>query len=484
MFTFDNSYARLPETYHQAVTPTTITQPQLIIYNQPLADTLGVETTPSDNDTLAHIFSGQRLLPGSQPIAMAYAGHQFGHFVPQLGDGRALLLGEVIGHDKRRYDIQLKGAGPTPFSRNGDGRSAMGPVIREYLLSEAMHALGIPTTRALAAVSSGDLVFREEALPGAILTRVASSHIRVGTFEYFASRKDWPALKVLADYCIQRHYPELINSDNPYLDFLEAVGKRQISLVTQWMGMGFIHGVMNTDNTSICGETIDFGPCAFMDHFAFNRVFSSIDRQGRYAYDQQGQMAFWNLSSLANCLTPLIQDDTEKATQQVKDVMARLPDFFNQQSSLVMGKKLGLSEATPNDLPLVSLWLRYLQDENLDFSRSFRALSRLLDTPDRTTDLPKTEGFTQFYTPWQQRLTQQAQNSADTLALMNRHNPCYIPRNHLVEKAIALAINGDYSLFYRLNKLWASPFTEQADSTEFTHAPTTEETVTQTFCGT
>jgi uncharacterized protein YdiU (UPF0061 family) len=424
------------------------------------------------------------LLPDSQPIAQAYAGQQFGHFVPQLGDGRALLLGEVIGTDKRRYDIQLKGAGQTPFSRNGDGRSAIGPVIREYLLSEAMHALGIPTTRALAAVTSGDLVFREEALPGAILTRAASSHIRVGTFEYFSSRKDWSSLKQLTDYCINRHYPELADSHSPYLGFLEAVGKRQISLVTQWMGIGFIHGVMNTDNTSICGETIDFGPCAFMDHFAFNRVFSSIDRQGRYAYDQQGQMAFWNLSSLANCLTPIIDDDSKKATQQIKDVMERLPDFFNQQSSLVMGKKLGLAEATPDDLPLVSLWLRYLQDENLDFSRSFRALSSLLEAKATTTALPQTAGFTQFYTAWQQRLTKQSENTATSLSLMKRSNPCYIPRNHLVEKAIALATHGDYSLFYRLNTLWSSPFEEQANSVEFTLAPTTEEAITQTFCGT
>lgn len=484
MFNFDNTYIKLPESFYQEVKPSSAVQPQLISYNHQLAKSLGIISEGVDVATLAEIYSGKKILEGTQPIAHAYAGHQFGHFVPQLGDGRAILLGEVLALNGQRFDIQLKGAGPTPFSRNGDGCSAIGPVIREYLLSEAMHALKVPTSRALAAVTTGDLVFREAAFPGAILTRTASSHIRVGTFEYFASRNNNEAVKILADYCINRHYPDIQQSENVYLEFLQAVAHRQLSLVSQWMSIGFIHGVMNTDNSSICGETIDFGPCAFMDQFALDKVFSSIDRNGRYAYDQQGQIAVWNLSSLANCLIPIIDPEQDKAITLTENLINSLPDFFYTQWSAEMGKKIGLYSATKEDIGLITVWLKYLHSENLDFTNSFRQLAIALKDNAPNQYFKQTNTFDEFYTTWQKRLEAQEQPQNQAISLMNQTNPVFIPRNHQVERAIQMANNGDYCLFERLNAILSTPFEDQPDAEDYKKLPTKEEEVHQTFCGT
>jgi uncharacterized protein YdiU (UPF0061 family) len=489
LFNFDNTYIELPEDFYQKVNPSSAVAPTLIAFNTELAKELGANLEIIDEKKLTDVFSGKEILPGSIPIAQAYAGHQFGHFVPSLGDGRAILLGEIVSPKGLRFDLQLKGSGRTTFSRRGDGRSALGPVIREYILSEAMHALKIPTTRALAAVTTGDQVYRESIVPGGILTRVASSHIRVGTFEYFAYRENFSAVKQLTDYTINRHYHELIGSENIYIEFFKAVAKRKLSLVAKWMSVGFIHGVMNTDNTSISGETIDFGPCAFMDQFNDQKVFSSIDRNGRYAYSNQANMALWNLSSLANCLIPLMDTDSDEISTILKEEFENLSEYFNTLWIQEMGKKLGLFSVTQEDQGLIKDWLDYLEKESLDFTNSFQDLTGFLNQDELSQGesqniFKRTTEFDHFLSSWKKRLNQQPQNIEESKNLMQQINPVFIPRNHQVEKAIAQAMEGNYEHFHRLNHVLANPFTDQEEYQALRDAPKEDEVVHQTFCGT
>jgi uncharacterized protein YdiU (UPF0061 family) len=468
---FANSYVKLPGHFYHRVQPSSSVEPTLIAFNEKLAESLGIRWEYSSERDLAEVFSGKRLPEGADPIAMAYAGHQFGHFVPQLGDGRALLIGEVSG----QYDVQLKGSGLTPFSRGGDGRSALGPVLREYLLSEAMHALGIPTTRALAAVRTGETVHREKPLPGAVFTRVASSHLRVGTFEFFASQGKHQDVKTLVDYAIQRHDPDLVNEKDRTNRFFERVAIRKLELVAKWMGIGFIHGVMNTDNTSISGETIDYGPCAFMDEFHHEQVFSSIDRRGRYAYSNQANVALWNLWVLARTLFPLLvreNETEEKTAKRIQKLFEFLRDHYHQKYLEVMTKKFGLFEVKESDHELIDDFLEQLQTQNLDFTLSFRKLSEGSWRDPR------------FEKAWKSRLKKQRQSEKEARDLMKSVNPYLIPRNHQIERAIQHALREDDSVFHRLIKAYEKPYEADSDFEDLTHPPLPEERVTQTFCGT
>ncbi len=469
---FDNTYARLPEHFFARAQPAIAPGPKLLAWNTELANELGLNGLATSDERLANIFSGNELPDGMEPIALAYAGHQFGHFVPQLGDGRAVLLGEVISQDGQRFDLQLKGSGQTPFSRRGDGKSSLGPVIREYLLSEALYRMGVPTTRALAAVQTGESVYRETIMPGGVLTRVASSHLRIGTFEYFAARKDLNALQTLADYAIERHYPEVKDTPHPRVAFFGKVVEAQAALVAHWMDIGFIHGVMNTDNTSISGETIDYGPCAFMDEFNFNKVFSSIDQDGRYAFGQQASIAQWNLARLAECLLQL-----GDAQPLIEAEFARYHDLFEQHYLQRMRRKLGLTNVDPGDRNLINEWLQYLQDHELDYTLSFRRLGSCIDADD-----PK--AFGEFEIRWEQRIANQPEPPEIIRQQMDAVNPLYIPRNHQVERAIQAAVNGDLSVFQELNRVLQKPFEEQPEFSRYAEPPQPSERVTRTFCGT
>jgi len=475
MFNFEHSYAKLPERFYAKAKPATFPNPELITFNHELAsDTLGVDASQLSSQTLAKLFTGQTLPSGANPIALAYAGHQFGQFSPQLGDGRALLLGEIISPVGQRFDIQLKGAGPTPFSRNGDGKSALGPVIREYIVSEAMHFLGVPTTRALAAATTGENVYRDHILPGGVLTRVAASHIRVGTFEYFAAQGDTDAVKTLLRYTLERHYPDIDTHD--ILGFVKRVAHTQAELTAQWMSLGFIHGVMNTDNITLSGETLDYGPCAFMDHYSANRVFSFIDRNGRYAYNNQQSIAQWNLYRLLSCLLPFIHKDADKAIELAEESAAGYIDIYDQKWREAMAKKLGLFDVQPEDESLIHLWLQLLEDENLDFTQSFRQLS------DPHCDLKNNPRFNDFFSLWKKR--RQAHNEQTSIQLMKTVNPVFIPRNHQVERAIQSALQGDYSVFNDMNTFLKTPYVEQAKFSRYQCPPTSEEKIANTFCGT
>ncbi|MEO0575494.1 MAG: YdiU family protein, partial [Pseudomonadota bacterium] len=429
-----------------------------------------------DSAELADIFGGNVILPGADPIALAYAGHQFGHFSPQLGDGRAVLLGDVVDHHGRRYDIQLKGSGRTPFSRRGDGKSSLGPVIREFLVSEAMHALGVPTTRALAAVATGETVHRETALPGGVLTRIASSHIRIGTFEYFAARRDVAGVKALADFAIARHAPNVASQSQPYLALFERVLEAQTQLVAHWMSIGFIHGVMNTDNMAISGETLDYGPCAFMDAFHAEKVFSSIDHGGRYAFNQQPAIVHWNLTRLAECLLLLDEDQAAFELQ-----LARVKSLFESSYYRRMRVKLGIDDTESDDLladnELVQEWLGYLQLHQLDYTQSFRALADQLDED----SAPR---FGDFETRWLRRVQRQPGSKPDTRRSMNAVNPMFIPRNHQIERAITAGINADYSIFDELRVALSQPFDAQERYAQYAVPPRPEEQVLRTYCGT
>ena len=469
---FENTYLRLPESCYSKVGAAPAPRPVLLAWNQELADELGLDALETDEDQLARWFSGNERLPGNEPIALAYAGHQFGNFVPQLGDGRALLLGELRGRGGQRHDIQLKGSGPTPYSRQGDGLAALGPVIREYLVSEAMHRLGIPTTRALAAVATGQTVYRERPLPGAVLTRVAASHLRVGTFEYFATRNDKASLQALVDFAIGRHYPEAAEADRPAVALFREVVQAQARLVAQWMSVGFIHGVMNTDNVTISGQTLDYGPCAFMDSFDYQQVFSSIDRMGRYAYGQQPQIQHWNMARLAEALLPL-----GDPLPGFEEVLSAFPERFAQAFRAEMGRKLGLAEVRADDEALLNAWLQLLQDEQRDFTLSFRQLA------DRLEDAGEPL-FGEFETEWRSRVLDQGLDRATIRANMNAINPLYIPRNHQVERAIEAAIAGDMSVFHELHEVLQAPYTEQPGREAYALPPTPSEVVTATFCGT
>ncbi len=468
----DNSYARLPEGFHALVEPHAAAAPTMLAWNNDLAAELGLDSLAKDEVELAKIFSGSSLPAGVQPIALAYAGHQFGYFVPQLGDGRAALLGEVVTDAGERYDIQLKGSGRTPYSRGGDGKSWLGPVLREYIVSEAMHQLGIRTTRALAAVATGESVYRETARPGAVFTRVASSHLRVGTFEYFAARRNTDALRTLTEYAIDRHYSEAKSNEAPYVAFFRSVADRQAELVAGWMAVGFIHGVMNTDNTSISGETLDYGPAAYMDEFHFKKVFSSVDEQGRYAYANQMPIAQWNLARLAETLLLLCDARTDFET-----ILSEFPASYNAYYLDLMRPKLGLTDNKDGDAELIGDWLNYLQDDALDYTLSFRELATRIDASDPAR-------FGEFEQRWRQRVGNQEAESADVVALMDSVNPLFIPRNHRIEQAIQAAVAGDLSVFNDLNVVLARPFVEQPEYAKYAEAPEPYERVTRTFCGT
>ncbi len=469
---FDNSYARLPQHFHAAVRPATVPRPSLLAWNDELAAELGLGSLGEDRERCARIFSGNEIPQGAAPIALPYAGHQFAFFVPQLGDGRAVLLGEVVGRDLRRYDIQLKGSGQTPFSRQGDGKSWLGPVIREYILSEAMHKLGVPTTRALAAVRTGEQVFRQQALPGAVLTRVASSHLRIGTFEYFAARRDRESVDTLVKYAINRHYPEIRGAARPYLALFEKVVAAQAALVARWMELGFIHGVMNTDNMSIAGETLDYGPCAFMDEFRFHKVFSSIDHGGRYAYARQPEVAQWNLARLAECL---LHPDEDPAPYETE--LGRFVELYQSDYMARMRAKLGLGSADPADAALIQSWLKHLEENELDYTLSFRHLAARVGAVGEPM-------FGDFETRWLERLAAQSEPTSAIGQRMNAVNPLFIPRNHQVERAIEAAIADDLSVFEDLNRVLARPFQEQPQFSQYAQPPRREERVLQTFCGT
>ncbi|MEM9782833.1 MAG: YdiU family protein [Pseudomonadota bacterium] len=489
VFAFDNSYARLPERLFAKVSPAPAPAPRLLQLNAPLAEELGLDPDRLASRDGLEVLSGRRLAPGSEPIAMAYAGHQFGNWVPQLGDGRALLLGEVIDREGRRRDIQLKGAGRTPFSRMGDGKAPLGPVLREFIVSEAMAALGIPTTRSLAAVATGERVYRETVHDGAVLTRVAASHVRVGTFQYFYARKDVDALQALVDHVIQRHYPEVASSEAPALALLQRVMARQADLVARWMGVGFIHGVMNTDNMAISGETIDYGPCAFMDAHRQGQVFSSIDVGGRYAYGNQPQIAHWNLAQLAQALLPLLPGSNDAAVEAAQAAVDRFPEMFREAWLGVMRRKLGLSRPAEGDAALVEALLAVMEDGDADFTLTFRRLS-LAAGPVPTAQPQARElfrepaAFDAWVERWRTRLADDPLAPAEREIAMRAANPLFIPRNHRVEDALAAAEAGDLGPVERLRRTLARPFDDQAEAAELALPPRAEQAVHQTFCGT
>lgn len=484
---FDNSYAHLPPQFFAEQAPTPVSAPRLIKFNEVLARELGLDVDALRLDAAA-IFSGNELLPGSQPLAMAYAGHQFGNFVPQLGDGRAILLGEVKDRNGRRRDIQLKGPGPTPFSRRGDGRAALGPVMREYIVSEAMYALGIPTTRALAAVTTGQPVYREEMLPGAVFTRVAASHIRVGTFQFFAARGDTESLKVLADHVIARHCPEIRDRANPYLSLLEAVADRQASLIARWLHVGFIHGVMNTDNMTVSGETIDFGPCAFMDSYDPATVFSSIDRNGRYAYANQPGIGQWNLARLGETLIPLIDPSADTAIDLANTIIKAYGERFQAYWLAGMRAKIGLASEEDGDLDLIQSLLAIMQQQSADFTLVFRRLASVAadeDVTDFAASFQEAQSVKPWLERWRERLARDPQTPAARAAAMRRVNPAFIPRNHRIEQAIQAAVDdSDFSLFEALIEVLARPYEDQPAFAPYAEPPLPAERVLQTFCGT
>jgi uncharacterized protein YdiU (UPF0061 family) len=488
---FQNTFVELPSRFYARVAPSPVKNPRLVVFNRRLAEELGLDASALESEA-ATLLSGNQPPADADPIAMAYAGHQFGNFVPQLGDGRAILLGERVGRDGVRRDIQLKGSGRTPFSRNGDGRAAVGPMLREYLISEAMHALGIPTTRSLAVVTTGEQVVREGLLPGAVLTRVAASHIRVGTFEYFAARGDQDAVRLLLDYVIARHYPQAREASDPALAVLEAVAQRQAALIADWMSVGFIHGVMNTDNMAISGETIDYGPCAFMDHYDANTVFSSIDHGRRYAYGNQPAIAQWNLARFAETLLPLIVDEKQAVDLATAAVRAFMPNFDTALLAR-MRRKLGLSTEGEGDVELIRSLLVTMQSANADFTLTFRRLAGCAESAAK--DAPLRElfessfGIDEWLKRWRERLAREPQGAddraAERAANMRAVNPAFIPRNHRVEAALeAASERGDFEPFHRLRKILERPYDDQPGAVEFELPPTPAERVLQTFCGT
>jgi len=484
---FDNTYVRLPAQLHARVDPTPVTSPERIALNRPLAESLGLDVAYLESDEGLAFLAGNAIPAGAEPLAMAYAGHQFGGFSPQLGDGRAILIGEVIDQDGSRRDLQWKGSGPTPFSRRGDGRSALGPVLREYLVSEAMAALGVPTTRALSAVSSGQPVYREEIEPGGVFVRVAASHLRIGTFQYFAARQDHESLRVLLDYAINRHYPACATKDNPALAFLEQVCLAQARLVARWMQIGFIHGVMNTDNTSISGETIDYGPCAFMDHYRSDQKYSFIDQGGRYAYSQQPNIALWNLTRLAEALLPLIQEDPAQGGPAAEAVLSRYPEAFQEALESGFRQKIGFPHENANSWPLVQRLLGIMEENRADFTLTFRHLAEAL-TPGGESSLlsqfPQSADLINWLSNWRDQLRESGITPEQATALMRRTNPIFIPRNHRIEEVILAAKAGDLAPFHRLREVLRKPYQEQPDFCEYEAAPMESEIVPATFCGT
>ncbi|MFK7895989.1 MAG: YdiU family protein [Myxococcota bacterium] len=484
---FEHSYAELPEGFFADVQPETAPAPQLIKVNAALAEELGLDAAWLESPEGVAMLSGNDVPESAKPIAMAYAGHQFGGWSPQLGDGRALLLGELLPGDGVRRDLQLKGSGRTPYSRQGDGKAPLGPVIREYLVSEAMAALGVPTTRALAAVQTGETVYREGPLPGAVLARVASSHVRVGTFQYFYAKGETDSLRKLADYIIDRHYPEAKAAANPYRALIENVAKRQARLITRWMHLGFIHGVMNTDNMQIAGETIDFGPCAFMEAFDAGTVLSSIDRQGRYAWGNQPQIGQWNITRLAESLLPILADDKDAATKEAEAAVNVFGEVFNAEFVPGFCAKMGLNAEKESAEPFVLETFELLTREKVDFTRFFRELTRVAGgaEADSLIELFDAPAVGQDWVGrWRNEASEGAGIPPARVDAMRGMNPVFIPRNHRVEEAIQAALQGDYSVFERLNQVWSRPFEEQPEHAELEMPATPEEEIRQTFCGT
>lgn len=485
---FQHSFSALPSAFYVPVSPTVVANPRLVIFNKCLAADIGLDPALIEPEAAA-MFSGNQLPEDANPIAMAYAGHQFGSFVPSLGDGRAILLGELMGRDGVLRDLQLKGAGRTPFSRNGDGRAAVGPMLREYLISESMHALGIPTTRSLAVVTTGERVFRGDALPGAVLARVAASHIRVGTFQYFAAQDDQNAVRELLNYVIARHYPEARAAEVPALAVLQGVAQRQVELIADWMLVGFIHGVMNTDNMSISGETIDYGPCAFMDSYDPNTVFSSIDSNGRYAYVNQPAIAQWNLARLAETLLPLIDPETEKAVELAIEIIQPFTAEFDARFLEGMRRKLGLSSSMEEDADLIKRLLEAMRQAGADFTLTFRGLAHAAATdgePGSFRNLfPAASPIDGWVQDWRRRLLRDAQTVAERATRMRAMNPAFIPRNHRVEAALnAASGDGDYGPFHKLLEIMQRPYDEQPQMATYDQPPGPSERVLQTFCGT
>jgi uncharacterized protein YdiU (UPF0061 family) len=476
---FDNTYARLPERFYVRLAPTPVRSPRVVQFNSALAQELGLAAQVWESEKGAAVLSGNHVPDWAKPLAMAYAGHQFGHFVPQLGDGRAILLGEIIARDGARRDLHLKGAGRTPFSRRGDGRAPLGPMLREYIISEAMHALGIPTTRSLAVVATGEPVFRETVLPGAILARVAASHLRVGTFEYFAARGDVEAIRLLAEYAIDRHFPELRASPTPYLSLLAAVCVGQAALIARWMQVGFIHGVMNTDNMTISGETIDYGPCAFLDTYDPATVFSSIDHQGRYAFGNQPRIAHWNVARFADTLLPLLADNPDKAIALAEDTITQFPAHFKRYWLAGMRRKLGLVSEQSEDADLIEALLTLMQEHAADYTNTFRRLCAVAEGEAAPA------GYESWGTRWRSRLGQEPHERGAAASLMRAHNPAVIPRNHRVEAAINAAVQqGDFAPMATLLTVLSTPFDLKPEHGAYSMPPAPSERVSQTFCGT
>ncbi|WP_332698267.1 protein adenylyltransferase SelO [Halalkalibacter lacteus] len=477
----DNSYARLPESFYTSLNPTPVCSPELIIFNDPLATSLGLNVQDLQSEDGIAVFAGNQIPEGASPLAQAYGGHQFGHFT-MLGDGRAILLGEQITPLDERVDIQLKGPGRTPYSRGGDGRATLGPMLREYIISEAMHALGIPTTRSLAVVTTGESVIRETELPGAILTRVASSHLRVGTFQYVAKWGTVQELQVLADYTVKRHFSEIEADESRYLSLLREVIKRQAMLIAKWQLVGFIHGVMNTDNMTISGETIDYGPCAFMDTYDPATVFSSIDVQGRYAYGKQPQMAGWNLARFAETLLPLLHENQEHAVELAQDEISDFPKLYHSYWLAGMRAKLGIFNEEVEDESLIEDLLSMMQKYRADYTNTFRALT--FERHEDTVLFGAPE-FAQWHELWQARLGRQQEPETSSHQLMQNSNPALIPRNHRVEAALEAAVKqGDYSVMERLLDVLSSPYAYSPEQAEYSTLPARSTRPYRTFCGT
>lgn len=477
---FNNSYANLPEHFFTRISPIKVSCPHVVVLNYALGKDLGLNFNRQSNEQLAQLFSGNLLPAGSEPIAQAYAGHQFGYFT-FLGDGRAHLLGEHVTPDGKRVDIQLKGSGQTPYGLKGDGRAGLGPMLREYAISEAMHALGVPTTRSLAVVKTGEDIYRETIMPGAVLTRVASSHLRVGTFEYLLAQNDIHGINILADYAILRHFNEARQSEHPYLHLLELVIARQIHLIVQWMRVGFIHGVMNTDNMALSGETIDYGPCAFMDSYDPATVFSFIDHMGRYSYANQPAIAQWNLARFAETLLPLLHADNEKALAMANDAINQFPILYQSQWLNMMRTKLGLFGEHDVDHQLILDLLHWMHQYQADYTNTFRDLSEKERPADKTYD---NKTFQEWYERWLLRLQKNNEPHIASLDLMKASNPCVIPRNHKVNEALDMASNNDFKPFHDLLNAITDPYNNRTETKLYQLPPTASERVCNTFCGT
>ncbi len=476
----EHSYAQLPALLHTAVEPTPVAMPRLVVWNRPLAESLGLDAIALAGEEGAAIFSGNRLPPGAAPLAQAYAGHQYGHFTT-LGDGRAILLGEQITPRGERFDLQLKGAGPTPYSRRGDGRAALGPMLREYIISEAMHALGIPTTRSLAVTATGQPVYRQSALPGAVLTRVAASHLRVGTFQWAAAKGDAAALRALVDYTLRRHFPDRADAENPAHTLLTAVMESQAALLARWMFVGFVHGVMNTDNMALSGETIDYGPCAFMDAYDPATVFSSIDAHGRYAYGNQPGIAQWNLARLAETLLPLLHAEEAPAIALATEALDGFVKHYQRHWLADMRRKLGLFTEEADDALLIEGLLASMQKTKADFTNTFAGLTPV---PESHAAVPGDEEFARWHERWQARLGRQPQTPGESSQLRHAHNPAVIPRNHLVEAALAAAEQNDLSVMERLLAVLADPYDHTRHDLAYRLPAPDGSAGYRTFCGT